>query len=190
MNNCETELRPELGRGERLLWSGMPRQGLRLRQSDIFMVPFSLMWGGFAFFWEGAVTTKGAPFFFSLWGMPFVLIGIYIIVGRFFVDSYLRKRTFYGVTDQRVVIVSAGFKGREVKSLSLQGLSEINLKEGADHGGNITFGPSNSFYQDSARVWPGSKRMAAPAFELLDEVRRVYDVVREAQRVALARRAD
>ncbi|WP_051748560.1 hypothetical protein [Nevskia soli] len=181
MNNCETELRPELGRGERLLWSGMPRQGLRFRQSDIFMVPFSLMWGGFAFFWEGAVTTKGAPFFFSLWGMPFVLIGIYIIVGRFFVDSYLRARTYYGVTDQRVIILG-GLMNREVKSISLQGLNEMLLTERGDRSGTITFGPTGPMAAAWAgTAWPGTSKKLSPAFDLVEEVRRVYNIIRDAQ---------
>jgi hypothetical protein len=84
-------LRTELGRGERLLWSGMPRQGLRLRASDMYMVPFSLLWGGFAFFWEFGVISKGDNLAI-LGGIPLVLAGIYFIVGRFFVDSYQRLR--------------------------------------------------------------------------------------------------
>lgn len=39
--SIEQVLRPELGCDERLLWSGVPRQGLLLRTSDIVAVSTS-----------------------------------------------------------------------------------------------------------------------------------------------------
>jgi hypothetical protein len=50
---------------------------------------------------------------------PFVLVGIYLIFGRFLVEAKQGERTFYGVTDERVLVV-AGLFGRKVQSLSLR----------------------------------------------------------------------
>jgi hypothetical protein len=73
------------------------------------MIPFSLMWGGFSFFWEYKAVSSGGPLFFDLWGVPFVLIGLYMIVGRFFCEAMSRSRKYYGPTNERVIIISGVF---------------------------------------------------------------------------------
>src|ERR1051326_4937198 len=130
-NSAASEIERELSLGERLLWSGQPRRGFRLRSSDAFVIPFSLLWCGFAIFWEASVVTKGAPFFFMLWGIPFILVGLYIVFGRFFVDARTRGRTFYGVTSQRIIIVS-GLFSQQTKTLQLRTLSDISLSKRSD----------------------------------------------------------
>jgi hypothetical protein len=56
------------------------------------------MWGGFAFFWEYEVLTAArAPFFFMLWGLPFVAMGLQVIFGRFLVDAKHRASAFGSV---------------------------------------------------------------------------------------------
>jgi hypothetical protein len=181
METPETLINRELGAGERLLWSGRPRQGITCRRSDLLMVPFSLMWGGFAFFWEySAWSTGNAPLFFLLWGIPFVLVGIYIIVGRFIIDAKQRERTVYGVTSERVVIVSGLFT-RRVKSLNIRTLSEVDLDERADGSGTITFGQTNVFSAwGTGTSWPGMPQM--PSLEMIPEARTVYEAIRKAQR--------
>jgi hypothetical protein len=182
--SIEQLLRSELGRDERLLWSGMPRQGVYFHSSDFLAVPFSLMWGGFAIFWEYSVSrAQNAPVFMTLWGIPFVLMGLYIIVGRFFTDAFQRSRTYYGVTDQRVIIIDGVFS-RQVKSLPLPTLSDISLSERSNGSGSITFGPNNAFYTPFGRAWPGMGRKMAPAFDPIDDVRRIYALIREAQQSA------
>jgi hypothetical protein len=69
----------ELVPHEQLLWFGRPRQGFVLRTADAYMIPFSLMWAGFAVFWETIVNLGRGPLLFRLWGIPFVLAGLYMI---------------------------------------------------------------------------------------------------------------
>jgi len=178
MQDYEIEplLARELGRGEKLLWSGRPRQGLMLRPSDALFIPFSLMWGGFALFWETSVIREGASVFFMIWGVPFVAVGLYITVGRFFVDARIRERTAYGVTNERVVIVSGLFKPA-VKSLSLRTLSDISLTERGDGSGTISFGPSGNGSPLMTR-----RGQPSPAFEGIANARFVHQTIRDAQK--------
>jgi hypothetical protein len=169
----------ELGSGERLLWTGQPKQGIVLRRADLYMVPFSLMWGGFAFFWEYSVLTHDAPFFFSLWGIPFVVMGIYITGGRFFLEAKQREKTFYAVTNERILIVS-GLVSRRIKSLNIRTLSDVSLDQTSDGSGTITFGPANPFSSfTSYNPWPGMPQ--TPALDSIPQAKSVYETIRRAQ---------
>src|SRR4029079_14744189 len=102
---------------------------------------------------------------FPLFGLPFVVMGLYIIFGRFFVDAWSRERTVYGITSERMIIIS-GLFSQQTKSLQLRTLSEISLTERSDGSGTITFGPvhfMNSFFP--AGSWPGTGRYTPPSFE-------------------------
>jgi uncharacterized membrane protein YdbT with pleckstrin-like domain len=121
-------LRSEILSDEKLVWEGRPKSGVMVKPSDIFMIPFSLLWGGFAIFWGISVTSSDAPFFFSLFGIPFVLIGLYIIFGRFFFDAKKRGNTIYGLTDKRAIIISGVF-GKKTTSLNLKSLQEVQVSK-------------------------------------------------------------
>jgi len=187
--SSEQSLMRELGRDEKLLWSGVPRRGMLIRPSDAAAIPFSLLWGGFAIFWEYSVLKGGAPFFFGIWGVPFVLVGLYMIFGRFFADAYMRSRTEYGVTDQRVIIVNGLFT-REVKSLPLVSMADITLSERSDRAGSIQFGPTPPGGSLMAGTpWPGAAKRLPPTFDLIDNVREVYDQIIKAQQASRGTRA-
>ena len=184
--SAENFLAPHLDPGERLLWSGQPRSGIRLRGQDAFLIPFSILWCGGAIFWEASVIRTGAPFFFMLWGVPFVLAGLYIVFGRFIVDARSRARTYYGVTSERILIVSGLFT-QQTKSLQLRTLTDVSLTQRGDRSGTITFGPTHHmgvFFP--AGSWPGASRYSPPSFDLIERAKEVYDIIRNAQRATPA----
>ena len=178
-------IRKELDFGETYIWSGRPKQGILFRGSDVFLIPFSLLWGGFAIFWEVSVLAfphkESGPsgIIFPLFGIPFVLIGLYMIFGRFIYDAKKRTKTCYGLTDQRVIILS----GRKVKSLNLRTLTDIALSEKSDGRGTISFGRENSWSPwHDASGFPGTGASQTPKFEFIENAKDVYNKIRNAQK--------
>lgn len=153
----------ELDPTEKLLWAGMPQQGIYLKASDAGMIPFSIMWGGFAIFWEYSVLSAGAPLLFKIWGIPFVLVGLYMIFGRFIYDSRLRSKTYYGVTEKRIIILK-NLMNKSVVSIPFSTLSDISFKEGKEGKGSI--------------MLPGSGK-SKPELERIKNARDVYNLIRQ-----------
>ena len=91
--------------GERLLWSGRPRQGFVRRRGDGLFIAASLVWCSFAVFPQGVAITHGGSLITELNVGAFVAVGLFVLVGRDAADAYLRSRAFSGVADRRVLIV-------------------------------------------------------------------------------------
>jgi len=183
----EEVIRKHLDQDEKLLWSGKPRSGIVFRSSDIFMIPFSLMWGGFAIFWEISVLSmpaeKAGPvaIIFPLFGIPFVIVGLYMIFGRFYLDAHQRQKAAYGITNSRIIIISGVFS-QSIKSLNLKTLSDITISEKADGSGTISLGPSQmASWFFTGTPWPGMDKFCPPSFDLIDDAKQVYDIIRKTQ---------
>ncbi len=172
----------ELNSGEHLLWKGRPRGGIRLRGIDFFLIPFSLIWSGFAFFagFAAVVSVKRGS---NDWSalipvIPFVLAGFYILIGRFFVDAITRSKTEYAVTNRRAIIVS-GLFSRSIKSIDLRSTSEIALNERGDKSGTITFGATPFGWWMQRNPWGFGSSSATPSFEMIEDVRGVYRTIEQ-----------
>ncbi|MCB0320037.1 MAG: PH domain-containing protein [Bdellovibrionales bacterium] len=153
------------------------------------MIPFSIFWCGFAIFWmvgaSGALwasegETTPINYIFPLFGLPFVLVGLYMVFGRFLVDKAQREKTTYGVSSERVIIKSGLFSST-VKSLNLRTLSDITLKERKDGSGTITFGASHPMFAmfEGMNWWPGTNQYQSPSFDSIREAKKVYDTIRQ-----------
>jgi len=181
----EAVVRAELQPDEVLLWWGQPNPNRIFTTSDWLLVPFSLMWAGFAVFWEATViigaTRAGSGFlFFVFWGLIFVGLGLYFVAGRFFVKRISKLRTYYAVSDRRVFVISTAFR-HNVKSASIKRLPGLELSAGRDGSGNIAFGPSSGLtgiYANTGMdffLWGRGVRPLA--FYDLDDARKVYELV-------------
>jgi hypothetical protein len=176
------QLKNHLIQGETIVWWGRPAQGIVFAAADALLIPFSLVWGGFAIFWETLVLRGKAPLPFALFGVPFVLVGLFLIFGRFFLDSWLRARTVYALTDRRVLIARAAPFGN-FKAVNLDRLPEVSLIEKANGKGTIRFGQPTSMFGATYGVRRSGGWIAAldptPQFFAIDDVQRVFAAVQE-----------
>ncbi|MHC4180547.1 MAG: PH domain-containing protein [Planctomycetota bacterium] len=177
----EDVLQNELAADEKLLWSDQPRLGLRLQFQDLFMIPFTLVWCGIVGFIAFAAFSTPVPLPVLLFFTPFFVAGFYMLIGRFIVDARQRANTFYGVTNDRIIIVSGIFR-RNVQSLNLRVLADVSLSERADRSGTVTFGPSPAFANMMPAGWPGAAKFCPPRFDTIPEAREVYQLIQATQR--------
>lgn len=179
-------VQPELVSGETLLWAGQPNPQVIFHREDWLLIPFSLMWGGFAIFWEAGVlgywdhgTHHGSPWMFgAIWGVPFVLVGQYMIWGRFVYAAWKKRRTHYAVTTRRVIVVQDARK-RSVASAYIDTLPCL-LKEGDPTGpGTLRFAQAEPRWSNRRGwgAWDGMSVGTTPVFVDVDDVDIVYRLV-------------
>lgn len=168
---------------ERIQWVGKPPDDIRFSARDIFLVPFSLAWLGFAVFWTFSAASGGAPVFFWVWGAGFVAIGVFFAFGRFAVDAWMRSLLSYAVTDRRVLILRAR-PFAKFQAVDIQRLSEIELYGESNGRGSIRFGQAPNFFTLSGSSGMGFWSPAfdpTPQFLYIEDARRVFDLVNRAQ---------
>jgi hypothetical protein len=181
METIETVLQPELLPGERLLWSGRPAQSWVPRLRDAMTIPVGLVWGVIAVsFVFGALTDPGENAPLLLCGLPFGLAALGMIVLPFVSTVLARRRTFYGLTNQRLLIVSTVWR-RHVRALNLRTLSEVQLSTRADGRGTLTFGAPGQMFGALPNGWPWATRFGPAMFENIPQAREVYQHIHAAQ---------
>lgn len=180
-SDITNQFRFDLDAEERILWAGQPRQGIFFHPQDFIMIPFSLLWGGFAIFWFVTALSFDAPGPFALFGLPFVLVGLYMIFGRFFYDQWVRKNTFYAITSQRVLIRTGG-RVTSLSSLNLPAIPEITFQEHPGGRGSIFF---SSIPPMMAQFSSRYRSRIGPFFDQIENGQQVYQILRRAQQDAI-----
>ena len=184
--NLASTFQPDLLRDEKVVWAGQPDARFHFSGEDLYLVPASLLWGGLALLWEAGVLgfwggNGPAPWFFLLWGIPFVLIGQYMIWGRFVVKAYRNRRTFYGLTNKRALIINRT-SSRQVQALFLNQLPTINKTTRRDGSGTLAFGfwpkwSGGASPNSGMDFYFGQSGPGAPAFYDIPDVEGVYQLL-------------
>ena len=163
---------PFLLPGETVRWSGRPKLGIGVRAEDLIAVPFSVLWCSFMF--PSLSTPWGALGPLAIFNVCFAVLGVYLLVGRFAHDLWLRTRTHYALTQGRALIM----RGRRLTAVDLLKADVVTLGgAGSDGVGSIRFGGETG-WQWSARGW----RMWAPVtseliFADIDDAPRVFQQI-------------
>ena len=179
-------VQPELTPGETVLWAGQPNPSVIFHKEDALLIPFSLMWGGFAIFWEAGVAglwgnaaRQTVPsYFMMLWGIPFVVAGQYLIWGRFLFAAWKKRRTHYGITNRRVLVVQDTWR-RKMTSAYLDTLPAL-IKENSSNGmGTLRFATPEPMWsrRNGWGAWDGMPVEGVPLFRDIDDVDSVYRLV-------------
>lgn len=171
---------------EQVLWSGQPDPKALLTVADIFLIPFSLLWGGMAIFMFAQVLleslngTHPAPLIFHLVALFFLLIAIYFIAGRFALKAWVKRRTFYAVTDRRILILSEAL-GSRLQAVFIDTLPLVEKSVGRTGRGTVVFGTAPFFtglYRNTGLdLFGGGLRQQVPAFYDIPDAEQVAALV-------------
>jgi hypothetical protein len=173
--DIEREFRPYLMVGEEVLWTGRPRQGIILKEGDKYAIPFSIVWLGFAVFWTLMVSAMGAPIFMRIWGIPFILVGLYIALGRFFVDARRRSRTKYAITSDRVMTL-VGDASPQLESVLFGALKDMKIYQKADGSGTICL-PTGKQTSRFAVSTNGFESKYEALIDMVEDVATVFELL-------------
>jgi len=169
---------------EKIIWRGKPARKVSLSGGDVFLIPFSIIWCGFAILWTTAMAASGAPVFFWLFGVPFIILGLYFVFGRFIHVGMAAARTFYALTDKRIMIVT-GLISKRFTSLDIRDIPVINLRLRRGGVGDIQFGNPSPFMEQFAN-FPNMCIYGnqIPAFKNIENVEGMFNEIRELKRRA------
>lgn len=184
------KIQSELMPGETVRWAGVPNPRVIFHSDDWYAIPFSLLWCGFWIFWEGLAlgwwrnSARDTPWSFAvLWGIPFIVFGQYMVWGRFLADGWLKRRTYYAVSNSRVLLVQEAWK-RKTRSIYISTIPEVESEGTAI--GTIWLGPKlpilggkGSPKRSTSRFYLSDKVPALADIDDVDSVRRLIMELRD-----------
>ncbi len=140
--DLDAMVRSEVAGGEKLRWVGQPYPG-RMFASSIPIAIFGVFFAGFALFWM--VTAAAIDGAFSLFGLPFLFVGLGMIFSPLWAGR-AATRTAYAVTDRRAILWEPTlWSGFQVRSYGSGQLGKMTRNQRPDGSGDLIFEELTTF---------------------------------------------
>jgi len=134
------KFKDDLISGENILWSGRPGLSILSSKGIIFIILFGIFWLGFSLFWVITAYLGSGMLLFPLFGLPFVIIGIFLVFGLPVYIRSKKKNTFYAITDKRIIIITSKRGNKDVQTTFIKDIKGINKIVKRNGVGTIVFG--------------------------------------------------
>ena len=126
----------------------------------------------------------------AIWGIPFIVIGQYMIWGRFFYDGWLKRRTYYGITNRRLIVLQESTK-RKICSMYIDKIPSI--ERNGSFTGTLCFGTKYPMIDGGRRRTQNWSRFYVgdvPVFADIDDADSVYQLILDLSERARTRQSD
>lgn len=164
-----------LASGETILWQGRPDGRFVVTPTDLLSGAFGFFFAGFALFWMMMASQAGG--FFWMFGLLHFAIGIGVMVGGPVRSMFVRRRSWYTLTNRRAIIASVlPLVGRRLESYRITSATPLTLVE---HGAVS----SVIFSEKRGWSWGRNAHRTTPiGFERIAEGRDVLGLMQQLQK--------
>jgi hypothetical protein len=177
-----------LDTGEDLRWTGVPSRFPPISGIDGCLSFFALLYVAGLGFLLYLFFSVGTAWIYHAVILVFLSFGLYVAVGRYVQQAIRLRKTYYGLTDKRIIIISGGRTERS-RSLPLRDVGDIEVDEWPDGSGTIVFGNlDDTIYeawgeQITKSVMPWMNTVIPPRLEHIQNVREVAEMIRNTNAV-------
>ncbi len=166
---------PKLKPNENILWCGAPKRGFLLKDSDMILIPISIIMLGFSFILDYILISYDSPLLYKPLGVVFTLIGLYIGFFRLVLDARRRKNTMYCLTNKRILRLDGKHSG-QFQTLQLKDIQQLDKTIEKDGSGFILFGTINPLIPWLLGGFTTTKAVL-PGLEFVPDVELVYEKI-------------
>ncbi len=161
-----------LDENEEILWQGRPDPAFHVDWGKGIEMVFGLFFMGFSVFWMVGASQAGGVFW--LFGLPFFLVGFFQVIGRHFWKTYLRRNSWYTLTNERAIIATdLPIKGKSLKSWPITTRTPLAITQGP---------PDTIIFAHEERRGQNGSYTIDIGFERIQDGLKVYQLMRDIQK--------
>ncbi len=166
--STQTLFQNEMLKDEKILWTGQPKKGFVLPGGYILLILFGFPLLGIGSFIEYITIFQSFDIFAMIFGLLLLLLGLCMVLGSIIYKNYRKKRTYYAVTNQRIIIL-INSSNKKVESIVINQIPVLNKTVKKDGSGTIRF--------DNSGAGENSYSVEALSFDNIMDVDTVYRMI-------------